>query len=179
MSGLEKRNPPCRAGSEGANACGGMHADHASADVLLQRLDGVQKSGNGWRARCPACGGTSRKLTVAEADDRVLVHCFGCGDPNAILAAVGLSWADLHPPRDWPPSLDERRRARRAIKEAGFATALETLAMEWKVVQLAQRQVSRWQPLCVEDDARLALAGERIDAACNVFSERQPWRPNA
>src|SRR3546814_6367589 len=50
----------------------------ANVDVLLARLEGVQKSGNGWRARCPGCAGRSRKLSVGVSDDgRILLHCFG------------------------------------------------------------------------------------------------------
>jgi len=94
-----------------------FHVNSASADVLLQRLDGVMKSGNGWRARCPACGGTSRKLSIAESDNRVLVHCFGCNNAEAVLAAVGLRWTDLQPPRYWPLSAEEQRHARRAIRD--------------------------------------------------------------
>ncbi|MDQ3494282.1 MAG: DNA primase [Pseudomonadota bacterium] len=145
----------------------------------MQRLDAVQKSGNGWRARCPACGGTSRKLTVAEREGRVLLHCFGGCQAVEVLQAVGLSWGDIMPPRNWPESPEERRQARRAIRETGWSAALKTLAMEATVALIAARQLGGWQPLSVEDDARLALAVERIDHAAAVFVEAQAWRPRA
>lgn len=64
----QKRNPGWRAGASRTFASGQrFHVDHATAEPLLQRLEGVQKSGSGWRAKCPACGGTSRKVTIAEA----------------------------------------------------------------------------------------------------------------
>lgn len=155
------------------------HATNATAAPLLQRLDGVQKSGSGWRARCPACGGASRKVSVCEADGRVLVHCFGCNDASAVLAVVGLTWANLQPPRHWPETPEERRRARRAVCEAGLSTALSTLALEATVVLIAARQLSHWQPLSDADDTRLSQAVERIDGAASMLKEPRSWRPAA
>lgn len=155
----------------------GFHVGQASAQPLLDRLDGVQKSGAGWRARCPACGGRSRKLVVTEASDRVLLHCFGSCEPIAVLQAVGLNWGDVMPPRHWPASPEERRRARRAIRESGWTAALSVLALESKVALIAARQLAQWQHLSADDDARLALAVERIDHACSVLVEAATWRP--
>jgi hypothetical protein len=148
----------------------GVHGE-ANARILLDRLDGVQPSGNGWRARCPACGGRSRKLSIAESGGKVLVHCFAGCKAEDVIGAVGLTWADLFPPRSWPESPEERRQARRAIQQAGWAAALATLATEATIVRLAAAQVARWQPLSEEDDARLALAVERIDKAAAVLVE--------
>lgn len=152
------------------------HVDKANPEVLLSRLDGVQKSGNGWRARCPACGGQSRKLSVSEVEGRVLVHCFACNDAGAVLAAVGLSWADVMPPRHWPQTREEREAARRAICEAGIVSAVEVLGLEACVIEAAGRQLQRWQCLNVEDDARLSVAVERVSNARNVLTRPQPWR---
>lgn len=170
MTTIQRKAP---AGRPGLEETGGrrFHVDYATAEPLLQRLEGVQKSGNGWRARCPSCGGRSRKLSIAETGERVLIYCFGCGDAEAVLAAVGLTWADLHPPRSWPMSPEERRQARRAIREASWAAALSVLAVEATIVRLASAQLARWQPLSEEDDARLALACERIDKAAAVLVE--------
>lgn len=179
MDGLKTRNPAGGPGSEGAFAGRGMHVDHASAEPLLQRLEGLQRQGNGWRTRCPACGGTSRKLAIAERDGRVLVHCFaGCGGDD-VLAAVGLRWADLHPPRHWPQSREERERARQAIREAGIVSAVEVLALESAVIEAAGRQLQGWQCLSVEDDTRLSEAVERVANARSILSRPQPWRAAA
>lgn len=141
----------------------------ANASILLDRLDGVQPSGNGWRARCPSCGGRSRKLSIAESGGKVLVHCFAGCKAEDVIGAVGLTWADLFPPRHWPDTPEERRQQRRAIQQAGWAAALATLATEATIVRMAAAQVARWQPLSEEDDARLALAVERIDKAAAVL----------
>jgi hypothetical protein len=174
MKGPERRSP-----HEAGNVSrlgGNAHIGHASADVLLQRLDSVQISGNGWRARCPACGGTSRKLAIAESEGRVLLHCFSCAEAAAILAAVGLTWADLHPPQHWPLSPEQRRSVRRAIREAGIVSAIEVVAMEGAVIEAAGRQLLGWQCLSAEDDAHLSLAVQRASKAAFTLRDAVTWK---
>lgn len=172
MTTMQRKAPAGGPGLEEANAGRRwLHADYATAEPLLQRLEGVQKSGNGWRARCPSCGGKSRKVAIAERDGKVLLHCFGGCKAIEVLEAVGLTWADIMPPRTWPESPEERRQARRALREASWAAALSVLAVEATIVRLASAQLARWQQLTEEDDARLALACERIDKAAAVLVE--------
>ena len=173
----EKRNAPTGQGQGARASHNNFHADHATAEPLLQRLDHVQKSGNGWRARCPACGGTSRKLSITRADDRVLMYCFGGCQAIEVLQAVGLGWPDIQPPRHWPESPEERRKARRAIREVGWASALKVLALESKVALIAARRIAGWQYLSEEDDKRLAEAVDRIDHAAAVLVEAASWKP--
>lgn len=183
----ERQSPPVRAGqSKGAAVGDGLqpdsttrryHVDHASAEPLLHRLDGVQKAGNGWRARCPACDGRSRKLSIAESDGRVLVHCFGGCAAADVLAAVGLRWADIMPPRSWPESPEERRRVRRAVRESGWAAALAVLSLESKIIALAARDIHRLGGLQSSADlARLNLAVERIGAASAALIDAEASR---
>lgn len=172
MQTPEKRNPGWRAGASGTLAGERrFHVQSATAEPLLQRLEGLQKSGSGWRAMCPACGGRSRKLAVAEREGRVLLHCFGGCKSIEVLEAVGLGWPDIMPPRHWPESPEERRQARRAIREAGWASALAVLALEAKVALIAARQLARWRVLSDDDDKRLAQAVERIDHAAAALVE--------
>lgn len=155
-----------------------FHVDHASAEPLLQRLDGLQKSGNGWRARCPGCGGTSAKLSITEIDNRVLLHCFGGCAAIAVLEAVGLGWPDIMPPRHWPENPAERRQRRQAMREAGVTVAIDVLAVEALVIRLASQQLHRWEPLSEQDDDRLALACHRIELASEAMTpRREDWRP--
>ena len=146
----------------------------ADARLLLSRLEGVKRAGKGWRARCPACGGGSRKVSIAESDGRVLVHCFGGCEAVDVIAAAGLQWADLYPPRHWPETPEERRRARRAIREAGWASALGVLALEAKVVQIAAHEHLGGLPVSGDDYLRLVEAVERIDNAAGVLVEVRP-----
>ena len=153
------------------NAVTRYHVAHVSAEPLLQRLEGVMKSGNGWRSCCPACGGKSRKLSIAERDGKVLIHCFGGCEAVDVLAAVGLTWADVMPPRYWPDSPEERRQARQAIKEAGWASALEVLSLESAIVQIAAGKLLRDEALDWDDYCRLVKAEERIGNAKCVLVE--------
>ena len=138
--------------------------------TLLDRLDGVQRSGNGWRAKCPACGGRSRKLAVTEAETgRVLVHCFaGCVAAD-VVHALGLDLADLFPDR-LPPEEPEARRAWiRASKVAQWGAALDVLTTEATIVQVASRDLAAGRALTPEDASRLALACDRITDAKGVL----------
>ena len=96
-----------------------------------------------------------------------------------MLAAVGLSWADLQPPRHWPHSREEREHARRAIREAGITSAVEVLALEAAVIEAAGRELQGWHCLSVEDDKRLSEAVERVFNARSILSRPQQWRPSA
>lgn len=141
------------------------------ADLLLSRLEGVQKAGKGWRANCPACGGKSKKLSVTEADNgAVLLHCFGGCDALAIVEAVGLRLGDLFPIPLRPMTDAERREAKRRMQESGWRAALDMLAVEAAIVQIAAKQLVG--VLDAEDDKRLRVAVERIGGARQVLNGR-------
>mgnify|MGYP000488171580 CR=1 FL=1 len=59
--------------AKSANSCGvtnaSKHLNFNPVEAILQRLENVKKEGKGFRALCPACGGTARKLTIVEGDD--------------------------------------------------------------------------------------------------------------
>jgi len=177
LTDQNERAPTAANGRGAGNGGERFHVQNATAEPLLQRLDCVQKSGNGWRARCPACAGSSRKLSVAEREGRVLVHCFSGCQAIDVLQSVGLAWADIMPPRHWPDSPEDRRNARRAIREVGWASALKVLALESKVALIAARQLAGWHYLSAADDKRLAEAVTRIDHASAVLVEAATWRP--
>lgn len=65
---------------------------------LLAKLPEARRSGDGWAARCPAHEDRNASLSINDGDDgRALVHCFA-GCPNEeIVAALGLTMADLMP----------------------------------------------------------------------------------
>ena len=63
---------------------------------VLDLLDNVRPSGNGWTALCPAHGDRNNSLSAGQGKDgRVLIYCHaGCDAPD-ILAALGLEFNDL------------------------------------------------------------------------------------
>lgn len=134
--------------------------------ILLDRLAGVQKSGTGYRARCPSCSGKSRKLSVSESHASVLlVHCFGGCPVAEVLEAVGLTTADLFE-KVMPDNSPESRRLRRRNYQLEFlGSAIEVLAFEAEVVLAASRHVQAGVALNVDDEKRLAQAIARISDA--------------
>lgn len=150
-----------------------------AAEILLDRLEGVQRSGSGWRARCPSCNGRSRKVSVSEADNgAVLVHCFGGCAAGDVLQAVGLSLADMFPERLAADTPEDRRTRRQAAVESQWGAALEVLEFEARIIHLAGQQLAAGQPLSAEDDARLRLAVRRVEEARAILRPyRVTWRP--
>ena len=67
--------------------------------VLINRLQAVRTTGEGkYLARCPAHEDRSPSLSIRQLDDgRVLLHCFAGCETQSVLAAVGLTFADIMP----------------------------------------------------------------------------------
>lgn len=155
-----------------------MTARESPAATLLARLDGVQASGRGWRAKCPACGGKSRKVAIHEGDDgRALVKCFAGCSALEVVHALGLELADLFPERLRDDSPEGRRQLRRAAREAQWGAALDVLGFEAGIVLVAGRQLHEGEPLDPADLDRLQEATERIADARAVLRDHTPFRP--
>jgi hypothetical protein len=136
------------------------------------------RSGKGWRANCPCCDDRKAAMSATERDGWLHVHCFKCGAPRVdILRRVGLRLSDVGPPRTWPESPEDRRQARRAIREAGWSAALAILAREATVVTIAAADLIADKAIEWDDYVRLVAAGQRIDNAANVLVEAAQWRP--
>lgn len=142
-----------------------------NAATLLSRLEGVRRSGEGWRANCPNGHAKARgSLSITEADDgRILLSCFACHDTPAILGKLGLELADLFPERIKDPSPEARQRAREAFKRSAWAAALGVLGREAGVVLLAARDMLAGKALPAGDVERLAQAEDRIARAREVL----------
>ncbi|MGE3771480.1 MAG: DNA primase [Gammaproteobacteria bacterium] len=82
-----------------------------AADTLIARLEKVKATGpDAWVASCPAHEDRRPSLSIRQIEDRVLVHCWaGCGAGD-VVAAVGLSLADLF---DRQPEREAPHRSRR------------------------------------------------------------------
>jgi predicted protein tyrosine phosphatase len=53
-----------------------------------------------WMACCPAHPDKTASLSIKDLPDgRMLLHCFAGCEPDAVLAAIGLTFADLMPER--------------------------------------------------------------------------------
>ncbi len=70
-----------------------------NVERLLARLSKVKSLGAGrYKACCPAHEDSEPSLAIRVVDDgRILIHCFAGCPPGDVLAAIGLSLADLYP----------------------------------------------------------------------------------
>lgn len=119
-------------------------------EVLLSRLDGVKATGRGkWMARTPTREDRTPSLSICEREDgSVLLYDFGGDETAAVLAAIGLTFADLYPD-------SERRPARRGPNRAA-------IEHERKVVAIGQSLLACGEQLPPSDLERLEVARRRL-----------------
>ncbi|MEB2352838.1 MAG: hypothetical protein OZ924_15675 [Burkholderiaceae bacterium] len=152
-----------------------------SAEALLARLDCVRRVGHGkWVARCPAHADRGPSLSVAEAGERTLVHCFSGCPPLAVLDAVELDFAALFPERDrddvgrrtgWrsAPARDARQRTE-AIPPRTALIAIHADATEAAVIIA---DVAEGRRTAESARADLWTLAGRIAAALSVTEARR------
>lgn len=124
-----------------------------SPDMVLDRLEGVRKSGAGWIARCPAHEDRSPSLSIREGERGILLRCFAGCSFAAIVDALGLRQSALFAEKLSAPQ--KRQRATKAI--------LKGVCSESLVVLCAASPVGPRT-----DDARLKTAMTRLRAALSL-----------
>lgn len=142
----------------------------APVERLLPRLDGVRRSGAGWRADCPLGHRSKGTLSISEFTDGTVLlkdHA-GCGAAE-ILAALGLTLADLfvERPQDTQhvKTPQERREARERALLWRLKSMLPDIYRESLIVLMAAGKLNHGEHLSPEDDERLMLAVQRIEHA--------------
>lgn len=137
-------------------------------DTLLARLDRVRQTGaDRWIARCPAHDDRSPSLSVrALPDGRVLLHDFAGCDVGDVLAALGLSLADLYPAGALADRLDSIADWRRARLQA---------AADYERAILAVRAAAQAEGHdgSMEDRERAALARRRLRKIDALLADRR------
>lgn len=135
-----------------------------SADLLLARLNGVRRTGDGrWIARCPSHNDRRPSLSIRELDDgRILVHDFGGCAVADVLAALSLEFDALFPPR---AISDQLRRERRPFDAFSI---LRCIAAEAEIASLAADNLSNGMLLSDPDRERLRTAAMRLCAALEL-----------
>lgn len=141
----------------------------AEIGEILNRLDKVKKTGGGrWLARCPAHEDRSPSLAIRALDDgRVLLHCFAGCSVDDVLAAIGLDMADLFPSR---PNQEPGKK--REVSPFYALDILRALSYEVLIVQIAAASLAEGRPLADQDQNRLMLAKQRIDAGLEMAEGR-------
>lgn len=139
-------------------------ANHSPIDRLLSCLDRVKRTGpNNWVASCPTREDKRPSLTIRELDDgRVLIHDFGGDSPAEILAAIGLKFSDLHPPR----AIDHHVKGER--RPFPCADVFRAVAFEATIVALAGAAIIAGEPITQFDKDRLLIAVGRINDALDA-----------
>jgi hypothetical protein len=132
----------------------------SAAAKILDRLERVKQTGQArWLARCPAHEDKSPSLSIRELDDgRVLLHDFGGCCVGDVLAALGLSMADLF----------EKPLAHSFLRTHGSIPArdvLEALDHEITVAALIVADIADERHVAPDQFERLNLAAARIAAA--------------
>ncbi len=130
-----------------------------TVETLLSRLDGVRPAGDGrWYSECPAHDDRSPSLSIRDAGDKVLVHCFAGCEAEDVLNAVGLTFRDLYP--------DEYRAAHAAACAQKIKLPpIDLIALERRIIDLAESDLRAGKTLSAEDRARLEIALERVKGA--------------
>ncbi|HHV54502.1 MAG TPA: hypothetical protein GXX55_03515 [Firmicutes bacterium] len=150
----------------------------AALDVLLARLQAVRRTRRGWLARCPGHRDQRPSLSIALADNgKVLLHCFAGCPPEAVLAAVGLTWRDI----SRPATREERLEAhlRRQLDKACFRAAARLA--EWArlldVTTYHQRyylaKYLHWPDYL--DWLRERLFADDPETRLQALKEAEPW----
>lgn len=130
----------------------------SAAETLLPRLDGVKQTGpDRWIASCPAHADRHPSLSIRELPDgRVLIHDFGGCSAADVVAAVGLSLADLfEKPLETLAPLRPRERWDRG-------DVWKLLVHEAGIAAIAAADAAAGRPVSDADADRAGLAADRL-----------------
>ena len=135
----------------------------SAVEKLLSRLQRVKRTGLGkWIASCPTREDKSPSLAIRETDDgTILLHDFGGDSVEAILGAVGLSFADLFP--DKPGAIGKPIR-----RPFSASDVLSLVAFESSVVVIVVSDLLRRGSATEQDLDRLLVAAQRLGHAAEV-----------
>lgn len=141
----------------------------APLEIILPRLDRVRRSGKGYSAKCPAHEDRNASLSVTASDDgRVLLHCFAGCAPTEVCASLGLTVADLFPPRPQDLTPEGQQQLRQHARQARWGAALGLLELEAGVLLVAAGDVLAGK-MTPDNLQRASLAAARIADARAVL----------
>ena len=143
-------------------------------NTVLERVENIRVSGNGYRADCPTGHRSRSTLMISEGDDgRALLYCHAHCSKDEIRIGLGLEWQDLFVRQD-PVNMtpQQRREYRDKVRQSGWKTALELLPLEILIVQIASVDLLRGKPLNEADHLRLERAVKLISNAKAVLCDR-------
>ncbi|MGZ8216900.1 hypothetical protein [Methylomagnum sp.] len=133
-------------------------------DIILPRLEGHglrQRGPDKWVFRCPVHDDRTASAGLREMPDgAILIHCFAGCSVSAIVSTIGLTLADLFPPRlDLDPDKPKPKPPRFTA-----ADLIRTAAFEARLVSLCAADILAGKPVPESDLARMAQAIEALSA---------------
>jgi hypothetical protein len=145
---------------------------------VLERLNGVSETGDGWKALCPAHDDNDPSLSVTEGDDQpVVLHCWAGCRPEAVVDALGLQWGDIcegEPIRDDEEAntLSEVQRERQEWKRRRANTTARLKRVEEAKEKMTRHERMLFRLCCRTDyngdtatEAKKSKRNELIDRA--------------
>lgn len=143
----------------------------SNLDNLLSRLDKVRQTGpDSYMACCPGHEDKSASLTIRQAGEKILIHCFAGCSLHEVLVSVGLEISDLFPPRE-SYGKPERR-------PFPAMDALRGIAFEALVVSAAASALLAGHPFTPADRERLSIAATRIQSALSTVMPQMRGTPH-
>lgn len=139
----------------------------SNINILLNALTDFKQKGKGkYVALCPVHNEKTPSLHIKElSDDRIIMHCFGCG-ANGVEICQSLNIdLDVLFPEKMP--LEGYRRERRPFNASEI---LSSLLHEATVLSIAASQIVHGKPLNKSDSERIELARKRIDGAVHYVN---------
>ena len=121
-------------------------------EEILERLERVRKTGNGYRASCPVHGeDKDPSLSIAHRDGKIIMHCFAClANGLEVVQALGISPDIL---------FDEKREF---VRDPNWLLK-KTVAEDDTLILIAQAAEQRGERLKYSDRKALQLALARRD----------------
>lgn len=128
-------------------------------DRVLQGLTKVRQRQPGqYSTCCPAHEDKGPSLSVRETPDgAVLLHCFAGCEVSEIVAAIGLQFPDLFPPRDVPATAPKR-----IARLLTPGQALDLLHDEAQLIGIVAGNIGQGVGLSEDDRRRVMQAAGRV-----------------
>jgi len=144
-----------------------------TADELISRLSFAKKTKeNAWMARCPSHDDKSPSLSIKDCGDgRILMRCFAGCETESVLAALGLTFADISPPnrlRDAEPLGPTKWSA---------LTVLRAISHDALAMALLANDIANKGSATIEERDDLHDRAAAVMAAIRMAVEDKPVRP--
>lgn len=140
----------------------------SNINILLNALTEFKQKGKGkYVALCPVHNEKTPSLHIKELpDDRIIMHCFGCGANGVdICKALGMDLDIL-----FPEKLEHGKEYKRERKPFNANEILAALAHEAILLSIAANKIAKGERINPVDADRIGLAANRIMSAVDYVN---------